>query len=284
MGVLPTVDRIQARLDAATAKWWLYLILALLFFIPTYAARGYGPRESVDLIQQVLADPLISSLPALMPIAKAVPVALVAGLFVLGNRMRRAFDAYVALLFVALGLFQTVAVTDSHGLVVLSGNMALVLIVALAWIWEVVAQRNDFAVRTRALWRWWVAPPAILAILAPIDAGPMTPDFDPVGMLTNSAALTFCMMTPFVLAVLTLFHPTLNRTVLRITSFVGILFGLVNMVTWFALEPWGWWMGILHMPLVGISAYAFVLAHTRKGPAQASNQSSQAGGEGDVGS
>ncbi len=46
----PKIERIQGKLDAATKKWWLYLLLVLLFFIPTYAARGYDPRQSVDLI------------------------------------------------------------------------------------------------------------------------------------------------------------------------------------------------------------------------------------------
>jgi hypothetical protein len=69
------------------------------------------------------------------------------------------------------------------------------------------------------------------------------------------------MMTPVVLAVLTLFHPAVNPAVLRVTSFEGMLLGAVNMIVWFIVEPWGWWMGVLHIPLVVISVYAFVLAH-----------------------
>jgi len=268
MDVRQRIESIQVKLDAVTRKWWLYVLLLLLFFIPTYATKGYDPRRSVDLIGQVLADPLISAFPALMPIAKLIPAVLVVGLFVYGNRMRRGFDVYVAALFLALALLQTAAVTPTYGLVVLSGNLALILVVGLMWLWEVVAKRNDFAARRRPLWRWWVAPLAILAFLAPIDSGPMTPDFTPVRLLTNGAGLTFCMMTPLVLAVLTLFHPTVNPAVFRVTSFAGILFGVVNMIVWFAIEPWGWWMGVLHVPLVAISAYAFVLAHARSTPVQ----------------
>ena len=71
------------------------------------------------------------------------------------------------------------------------------------------------------------------------------------------------MMTPVVLAVLTLYDPTTNRTVLRISSFAGMLLGAVNMIVWFVVEPWGWWMGVLHLPLIVISVYAFVLAHAK---------------------
>jgi hypothetical protein len=81
--------------------------------------------------------------------------------------------------------------------------------------------------------------------------------------MTNEAGLTYCMMTPVVLAVLTLFHPSINPAVLRVSSFAGMLLGAVNMIVWFGVESWGWWMGVMHIPLVVISVYAFVLAHTR---------------------
>lgn len=250
-------------MDRVTKKWWLYLLLLLLFFVPTYASKSYDPRQSVDLIGQVLSDPLIYAFPVLMPVAKIGTVLLITGVFVYGNKMRRVFNVYVAVLYLALALFQTVAITETYGLVVISGNMALVLVVALAWVWEVVAEKNDFGARKRPLWRWWVAPLAAFSLLAPVEASTMSPDFSPIGMLTNEAGLTFCMMTPVILAVLTLFHPTLNLATLRITSFTGVLLGVVNMVVWFAVETWGWWMGVLHIPLVVISIYAFVLDHLR---------------------
>lgn len=256
---------IQEKLDAVTKKWWLYPILLLLFFIPTYAAKSYDPRQSVNLIGEVLSAPLIYAFPVLMPIAKVVPVALIIGVLVYGNRVRGAFNAYVAILYLALAFLQTTAITDTHGLVIISGNLALVLIVALTWVWEVFAAQNDFGTRPRPWWRWWVAPLAAVSLLAPVDARTMSPDFSPMRLLTNEAGLACCMMTPVVLAVLTLFHPTVNRALLRVTSFVGMLLGVVNMIVWFVMEPWGWWMGVLHFPLVVISVYAFVLAHRKTG-------------------
>jgi hypothetical protein len=263
MGTQLMIRRIQGKLDTVTKKWWLYLLLLLLFFIPTYASKSYDPRQSVDLIGQVLSAPLIYAFPILMPIAKIVTVILIVGVFVYGNKMRRAFNVYVGVLYLALAFLQTAAVTDTYGLVVISGNLALVLIVALMWVWEVIVERNDFEKRKHPLWRWWVAPLVVVSLLAPVDASTMSPDFSPVRMLTNEAGLTFCMMTPVVLAVLTLFHPTVNPAVLRVSSFAGILLGVVNMIVWFAIESWGWWMGVLHIPLVVISVYAFVLGQVR---------------------
>lgn len=55
----------------------------------------------------------------------------------------------------------------------------------------------------------------------------------------------------------------MNLAVLRVTSFVGMLIGAVNMLVWFFVMPSAWWMGVLHIPLVTISVYAFVLSHHR---------------------
>ena len=263
MSTKSVVERIQGKLDTVTKRWWLYPLILLLFFIPSYASKGYDQRESLDLIGQALSDPLIYTFPVLMPIAKAIPAVLIAGLIVLGNRIRRVFNGYVAFLYVALACLQTTAQTGTYGFVLLSGNLALVLVVALVWIWEVVAERNDFTPQRQPLWKWWVVPLAIVAFLAPVDASTMSPDFSPVRLLTNESGLTYCMMTPVILAVLTLFHPSVNRAVLRVSSFVGIIFGAVNMAVWFFVKPSGWWMGVLHIPLLVVSVYAFVLAHLR---------------------
>ncbi len=252
-------DRIQGKLDALTRQWWLYPILLLLFFLPSQAAKGFDPRESVDLIGQVLSRPLIFSFPILLPVAKVIPVVLIAGVFLLGNRMRRAFNVYVALLYLALAFLQTTAVTDRYGLAIITGNMALILVVGLVWLWEAIAELNDFSQRRRRLWEWWVAPLALVALLAPVDATTMAPDLHPLGMLCNGAGLTFCMMTPVILAVLAVHSPSVNGAVLRISSCVGLLLGAVNLIMWFVLQPWGWWMGVMHIPLVALSAYGLVL-------------------------
>lgn len=258
---------VQGKMDSLTKKWWVYLVLLLFFFIPSRASRDFDPRESMDLIGQVLSKPLIHAFPVLMPLAKAIPVVLIGGLMAFGNRMRRPFNVYMALLYIALAIFQTTAITDRYGLAVITGNLALLLVVGLVWAWEVIAERNDFTARKRRLWKWWVAPMAAAAWLAPVNASGMRPDFSLVRLLSNEAGLTVCMMTPVVLAVLTLFHPTVNLPVIRVTSFAGMLLGVVNLIVWFVAQPWGWWMGVLHIPLLSLSVYGFVLGHHGAGEA-----------------
>lgn len=256
-----------AKLDTVTERWWLYPMLVLLFFIiPPYASRGYYEQGgAMDLAAQALSNPLIYTFPALMPIAKAIPVVLIAGVMVFGNRMRRLFSGYAALLHIGLALFQTMAVTDTYGFVLISGNLVLILLVGLIWLWEFVVGRNDFSPLKRPLWRWWVAPAAGLALLAPIDPTTMSADFGTMRMLTNESGLTYCMMTPVILAVLVLFHPNINPPLLRVSSFVGIIFAAMNLFLWFVAIPSGWWMGVLHIPLLAVSVYGFVLGRLTTG-------------------
>jgi hypothetical protein len=242
------------------SKWWFYPLLMSLFFVRAYASRPYEVTEVMELIIATLSNPLIFRFPALMPVAKLIPVVLIAGLMIYGNRVRRLFNGYVALLYTLLALFQTTAVTESFGLVVITGNLILILLVALLWWWEVAAEKNDYEPVERPLWRWWVVPVALFAFLMPVNKATM-PDFNILGMLTNEAGLTYCMMTPVILGVCTLYYPRLNRSVFRISSVVGLIFGVVNMLTWFIIAPGGWWMGVLHLPLVLISFYAFLLSY-----------------------
>lgn len=254
------VNKIQGVLDRLTRKWWLYILFLLLFFLPSYAERSYDPRQSSDLVREVLSNPIINTYPILNPIAKIIPVIIIAAVFMSGNKARRLFNIYVAVLYLIIAFFQNSAITASHGLVILTGNLILILVVSLAWMWEVAAERNDFSPRKLPLWKWWVAPVVLLPFLAPVNSTSLSPDFNLSGMLANSSGLTYCFMTPVILAVLSLFHPTVNPAGLRISSFVGILFGAINMLTWFVFQPQGWWMGVLHIPLVVLSLYTFTLS------------------------
>jgi hypothetical protein len=198
-----------------------------------------------------------------MPLTKAISAGLVIAVFLFGNRVRRVFNIYMTLIYFGLALFQASAITEDYGFVILSGNLVLVFVLALAWVVETLVEGNDFSKRNIPLWKWWVAPLALLAYLAPVSSDSIAPDFNLLSMLSNPACLTYCMFTPVVIAVLTLFHPVVNLPLLRLMSFVGIIFGLVNMITWFVISPEGWWMGILHLPLLLISIYCFVLSLDR---------------------
>lgn len=261
-----SIEKIQDRLERITRKWWFLLaILLISFFTPPYVSRGYDPRDTPEIIQAVLSNPLIYKFPALLILAKAISIALIAAIIFFREKAAPFFNIYVAILMVALALFQNAAVTSKYGLVIILGNVVTVLVVALFWIWETIAKRNNFAPLKQPLWQFWVVPLAFLAFWFPVDTTSITPRFSLLSLFTNEAGLTWCMMAPVILAALTLFYPHVNKATFRVTGFVGIIFGTINLFTWFILKPSMWWMGVLHLPLFFISVYAFALSMGRPG-------------------
>jgi len=252
------------KINSLTRKWWFYLLLLIPIFIRACASKGFNAHQSMDVILNALANPLIFRIPILFPIVKMIPIILIVGVIVYGNRIRHFFNGYSAILFFLIAVFQNIAQTEKYGLVIVIGNLIMGLIVAFVWTWETFAAQNDFSPRKIPLWKWWVIPFALLALLSPIDSRTLAPDYSLERLITSESGLTICMMIPVMLGVLTLYYPTVNLPLLRIVSFVGIYFGIVNMIAWFLLFPFGWWMGVLHIPLLFISIYAFILGFWKK--------------------
>ena len=251
----------QAFLDRITGKWWFYVLVFALFMVPPYSQTGIDRSEAPDMIIEVLSNALIYSLPALMPVFKIIPILLLIGIIVWGDRLTRPFDIYVAFTYLLFAFFQHMAFTPSYGFAIVLGNLVPIFIVAILWIWEAIVKVNDFSSPTRTLWRYWVVPFAFLAFWSPINMETFAPEFAPIYILTSTAGLTYCMMTPVYLAILTLYHPRVNLATLRVTSFIGMIIGAINIVYGIG-EYFGYprWMGVLHIPLFSISIYAFVLS------------------------
>lgn len=249
-----------------TRKWWFLAIvlpmLCLLYALPTYSTQSFDPRQTGDLIVEVFSHAPLYAYPAIFPIFKILTVVLIAGIIFLGDRVTRVFFAYGGIVILASAWLQNMADTPNYGFAVMTGNIVIFSIVALLWIWEAVAKKSDFSQQKPPLWKYWVVPLAFLSFWEPANLSSSTPvpDFSPLLLLTSDGAVTFCMVVPVYLSILTLFYPKVNRLVLCITGFVGTATGLLNMMQWFILMPEGWWMGILHIPLLSISIYAFVLS------------------------
>ena len=72
------------------------------------------------------------------------------------------------------------------------------------------------------------------------------------------------MITPVIIGALVLFARQVSSATLSLVSFVGLYFGIVNLLTWWVLNPQDWWMGVLHLPLVIMASYGLVVAHTEQ--------------------
>ena len=257
--------RVQRKLVSITRKLWFYLLFVLLQFIPPFTSKGgiitpFNLSKRTEITVDILQHALVSSLGVLYPIFKVIPIILVISIIFLGKRTARWFNAYVGILYVLFAFLQHIAVTEQYGLSILVTNFVSLLIVAAFWFWDVFAQKNDFTPKEQPMWKYWVVPLAFLAFWYPLNPSTAMPDFNPIYLLTNVAGLTFCMMTPIYLAILTLYYPRINLATLRVTGLVGIIIACYNVLMNFILYPsLLWWNGILHIPLLTISGHALSL-------------------------
>lgn len=251
----------QRRLDWLTHQWWFYLIVLVLFFLPAYASTSFDPRETPELVKTVLPNSLVYTAvpPVVWPIFKIVPIALMVGVLWLGQRVGRWLALYAGVNFVLMAVLQNMAFTTTYGFAVITGNVVVYSMVALVWLWEAVVQESDWRVQYEPWARVWVVPLAIFAFWMPVNPVTFGPAFNPWYLVANDAGLASCMMTPVYLALLLRYYPRVNMTTLRVTAFAGLVTGLLNVAMWFGPYQEFWWVGVVHLPLVLISLYAFAL-------------------------
>ena len=163
--------------------------------------------------------------------------------------------------YLLFAVLQNVSITERYGFGIVTGNFILMLLVAVLWFWEASVNRNNFTLHRFPVIRYWVVPLAFFAFWYPVNPDSMKPDFNLIYLFTNGAGLAFCTMTPVYLGILTLYYPHVNIPSMRVTGLLGIIIGFWNMVVNFLFKPnILWWNGVLHLPLVFISIYAFVLS------------------------
>ncbi len=247
------------------SKWFKVILLAILF-TPSYSELPYDPRYTTDLIAAVLSHPVIVDAAFLLPIAKLLLLLSVIVVFTASTRSSRAFFGYYALALAVTGIFQNMAHTQDYGFVWLIGNTVVMLIISVLCAWDAATGKSTFKRKSLNAKRLWVLAPMFLAFLMPYSVnkqGVMGPEFG-LSVLTNEAGVTYCMITPVVIGTMLVFWEGVHKPTLSIISFIGLGFGIMNMLTWFVFQNQNWWMGILHLPLVILSFYATLLLRSRR--------------------
>lgn len=245
-------------------RWFYPLVYFLLFLlntvIPPHASKGYSWEETGEVIQSLL---MVSIEPhaRLAPVFHIATVILLLFIWRYGERANRTFSACIGANYIFIAFTQVMGTTEEYGLVIMTGSFLTFVLIGLLWFWEAFSPKNDTAFTRLPLARYWAIPLAFLAFWSPLNfSNGWKLNFDPLLLLTSPGyGLTFCMTTPVILCLLTLFYPGVNGSLFRINSFVGIIYGLLNMQ--FLSSPQTLWMGVLHFPLLLISIYAFVLPY-----------------------
>lgn len=209
----------------------------------------------------VIRDVFIQTSVAYLWLSPAIHVAIIILFFSLyrwGQRIGGIANAFFGILFLFLAFGNHIAVTENYGLVVITGNLVQIVVVGLFWFWDIFKSRNVYVFSRLPLWRYWVIPFAFLAFWSPITPD-LHPDFNPLLLLTSSFGVMFCPTTPVILALLTLIYPKVNKYVLIVTSFVGLIIGVFNAMSLFIMPGYSLWNFILHIPLISISLYSLLI-------------------------
>ena len=249
----PRVDRGAVSRPLSHRVWFRLLLLTLLM-VPAIVEVRPAADQTPAVVGEVLREPYSVAVPWLLPVAKLALLIVVLLPFVGVRQSGRILLGYYTATLVLVAFFQNMGNTESFGFAWLIGNTLVQLLVAAWCLIDVLGERTRIFRGGLAKERLWVLLPMVLAFMMPygVDEERITPALDSV--LWNDAAVTYCMITPVVLGVLLLFPDGGDDRTLSVISFVGLLFGVINMGVWFVLNPGDWWMGVLHLPLVILAA------------------------------
>ncbi|SHI17967.1 hypothetical protein SAMN02745823_03074 [Sporobacter termitidis DSM 10068] len=242
------------------------ILLTLLVFIPGYSQMPYAQMDTTSVIASVMAHPLIVSISWLLPVFKLLLLCAAITPFAFRGKAEKAIIGYYAVILAVVGVFQNMAQTEAYGFVWLLGNTLIEFAVLGFCAYDLVKGKSKIRKQYFNKRRCWIIPLMLLAYLMPYavsDAGAVIPAF-PLTVLSNEAGVTYCMITPVIIGVMLLFSKGVHKPTLSVVSYAGLIFGLLNIVTWFGARSESWWMGILHLPLVVVALYGLIIAHKER--------------------
>jgi hypothetical protein len=245
---------------------WLKAVLTALMFAPEITQHSYDPINTTSVIASVLKHPFIVSIPALLPIAKLVLLLVVLSPIVSGKFSNKVLLGYYSLILIIVGIFQNMAVTDVYGFVWLIGNTCVQFAVSIYCLYDVYKNKSLIIRADINKKRIWVIIPMLIAFLMPYSVdinGIVRPTFNS-SVLWNESGVTYCMITPVIIGMMLLYSKYISKPILSVVSYVGFIFGLMNMLTWFGMQSENWWMGVLHLPLLILSLYGLVVTKKEK--------------------
>ena len=245
---------------------WFKILLTVLVFIPSYTQVGYNPADTTDVIASVMAHPLVASHMWVLPIAKSLLLASVFLPLAYAKFSQRFLLGYYALILLIVGILQNMSFTMDYGFVWVIGNTLVQFVVLGFCLVDVLRNKTIIVKEQLVKSRLWIVALILLAFLMPYsvnNAGIVYPSFT-LNVLFDESGVTYCMITPVIIGILLLFSKGVYKPTLSIISYVGFIFGLLNMMTWFGMQADNWWMGVLHLPLVILSFYGLLVAQKEK--------------------
>lgn len=239
----------------------IYLLLAVISFLPPITTRHYSPRETQEVIFQVLQNAIAPDTAKWGWVFHAGTLFIILSIALEWRSKDTLLPVYFGLNYFVIGCVQSTAVTPDYGSVVLPGVLIANLLLGILWISAIGSYLLQTSFRDVPRWRWYLLPLALLAFWAPFQFsnGVITPDFNPLLLFTSADyGLSYCFLSTVFLYLLILFHPNIPKFAFRVTAFNGLLYGLYNLTHW--LDKDTVWLGVVHLPLLALSVIALVLS------------------------
>jgi hypothetical protein len=247
-------------MEARSASWnhrrvaaWLAAAVFVIL-LPPFVSRNFEIGDLPAINAFILLHPIKHYFSPLFPWFNLVSLVLVIGVLFGVRAFSRIFPFHMVLTYALAAVLQNISFSDRYGFSICSSSFLISLGVAFAWLAETKASGNTFARVPGAVRRWAFLPLILLAIWFPIHPVTHLPDPDIAYFLSSGSMLTFCMTTVVVLSILLVFYPDVNFRLLRATGVFGLLIGLGNLFLEFVYLPGYFWVGVLHIPLVLLSA------------------------------
>ena len=245
---------------------WLKIVLTILFFVPAYSQVAYDPAEISNLIAAVLSNPFVVQIAWLLPIFHLLLLCAVIFSVMDFRVSKQVILGYYSFILVIVAVFQNMAITEAYGFVFLVGNMLPQFIVIAFCVYDLIKRKTTIKSKNLDKTRLWITPLMLLAFLMPYSVNSIGNIYPSIALRItyNEAGVTYCMITPIVIGVMLLYSKGVDKATLSVISYVGFIFGLLNMLTWFIMNLNNWWMGVLHLPLFIIAFYGLVVAYKEK--------------------
>ena len=133
----------------------ILVVLLIRSFLPVFTSLPFFQQDSSLVIKEVLMKTSVAYL-WLSPIVHVITVVLLIALYLYGSRVGRVADAFFAILFLFIAFSNHIAITNTYGLAVVTGNLVPILIVGLLWDWEVYKPQNNYVFERLPAWRYWI--------------------------------------------------------------------------------------------------------------------------------
>lgn len=207
-------------------KWFyplVYFVLVVISFLPLYTERPYDPRETQQVIFEVLQV-------SIQPYAAWGWVFHVLTLAVVGLTVwkpevgSRAVAAYFGLNYLVVAAAQTRGETPTYGYAVNTGALVAAVLLGLLWLWVAWKDWLRVSFKDAPRWRWLLLPFALLVFWSPLafEGTRVVPNFNPLLLLTSpDYGLAYCFMTPVLLFLLILAWPQVG--LVRAGTFAALL-------------------------------------------------------------